>query len=203
MMMRYVLLVLLSLIGLFKTTLACEPPPIGMPKIPEFVGLMANQPLQKGQVSMNFFQAATYEVGCDLVHVFENTFKQADLFPPVAQIGDWIIGQSYGCDGDGCYDNMIFLYNTVTGVRGGCMVSGYNKANDQEPTNITGETLYIFGIDPQKNQGSFAISLNLGNTAQLAGYVYGCGSPTHDPNNILERWQIFYAMMQPFNRLKK
>lgn len=184
---------------------ACEPLPAGSPSLNQYIGHPANYPIQVQAFSFTFFDAVSFQIsskfaagnGCELASKISE-LNEGDYFPMVAKIGDWMVGQSYSCDDDGCYDEGIIVYNTVSGEVGGCFTEGQQEGQNEDFSfKIPGENLVIFG---SKN-GGYMINLNVGNTRQLPGYVYGCGSPTQDALQVLSRWQFFDQMMAPANRL--
>ncbi len=201
-----IVLLLLSCWYFPQQASACEPSPAGLPALDAYIGHPSNHSIRVQSLSFTFFDVASFQIaakfagddGC-IVAAKISELDEGDHFPIVAKIGNWLVGQSYGCDHDGCYDVGMIAYNTVSGEIGGCFMDGRQAYDEDLPFKIPGENLVIFG----SKDGGYMINLNLGNTRQLPGYVYGCGSPTQDTQQILTRWQFFDQIMAPANRLGK
>jgi len=201
-----IVLLLLSCFYFPQPASACEPSPAGLPALDAYIGHPSNHRIQAQSLSFTLFDVASFQIsakfagddGC-IVAAKISELDEGDHFPIVAKIGNWLVGQSYGCDHDGCYDVGMIAYNTVSGEIGGCLMDGKQAYDGDSPFKIPGENLVIFG----SKDGGYMINLNLGNTSQLPGYVYGCGSPTQDAQQILTRWQFFDQIMALSNRLGK
>lgn len=113
----------------------------------------------------------------------------ADQYPPITQVQDWIIAQSYRCDPNTCLDLSVMMYEPSTQKITVCILSLPSKPialNSLTPTIIGELEVQLFTSFPDKTGYSFSKPMK--ELQQEPGYA--CGNPTHNPLLIVQNLQM-------------